>query len=269
MVLGRCRLANANERFGRYVLREAESRLTFALQESLYLESSRKRVVGVLTLKLLPGPAALTSNIPAPAGLPPAGGCYTDLPEYLRRGQQGIWTPKNRGHACFELCIRAHLADVGSWSPAERKVAAKARAAPFYDEPAPRGPGAALRDERRMVDVGLDFSMLPRGPVSFQDVDSFEEKNVGMVGIFVYEPLSEEWAASATTTLRPLREPSVEKPYLHEIVLLLCRQHFSLIYDFSKASSRRSLSLPPEQRSQTHCYNATTRARAPLLGSSR
>ncbi|OLP77412.1 hypothetical protein AK812_SmicGene42518 [Symbiodinium microadriaticum] len=218
----------------REVYSEAESRLTFALQESLYLESSRKRVVGVLTLKLLPGPAALTSNIPAPAGLPPAGGCYTDLPEYLRRGQQGIWTPKNRGHACFELCIRAHLADVGSWSPAERKVAAKARAAPFYDEPAPRGPGAALRDERRMVDVGLDFSMLPRGPVSFQDVDSFEEKNVGMVGIFVYEPLSEEWAASATTTLRPLREPSVEKPYLHEIVLLLCRQHFSLIYDFSK-----------------------------------
>ena len=69
--------------------------------------------------------------------------------------------------------------------------------------------------------------MLPRGPVSFQDIDCFEEKNVGMVGVFVYEPLSEEWAASATTTLRPLREPSVEKPYLHEIVLLLYRQHFS------------------------------------------
>ena len=89
-------LANADERFRRYVLRETESRLTFALQESLYLESSRKRVVGVLTLKLLAGPAALTSNIPAPAGLPAAGGCYKDLPEYLRSGKQGIWTPKNQ-----------------------------------------------------------------------------------------------------------------------------------------------------------------------------
>ena len=103
-------LARVDERFHRYIQREADSRLQFALQESNYTEDSRKRVVGVRTLMLLAGPAALTANIPAPAGLPAPGGCHQDLPAHLGHGDQGIWNPRNQDHKCFELCVRAHVA---------------------------------------------------------------------------------------------------------------------------------------------------------------
>ncbi|CAE7855129.1 unnamed protein product [Symbiodinium microadriaticum] len=183
-------LARVDERFHRYIQREADSRLQFALQESNYTEDSRKRVVGVRTLMLLAGPAALTANIPA----------------------------------------------------------AKARGPPFYDEPAPLGPGSMLRDKRKMVDIGLDFSMLPQGRVAFEDIDRFEVCNSGKVGVYVYEPLSVEWSVLGPSTVRPLREPSVDKPYQHEIILLLHRKHYSLIYNFSQTSSLRSQNLPEEMR---------------------
>ena len=252
-------LARVDERFRRYILRVADHKLEFALQETNYAEDSGKRVVGVRTLMLLAGPAALTANIPAPAGLPPSGGCYQDLPVHLRGGNQGIWNPRNVDHKCFELCVRAHVADVGQWSPQNRKEAAKARGAPFYDEPAPLGPGSARRDARKMVDVGLDFSTLPDGPVSFQDIDNFEAGNSGKVGVYVYEPMSVEWSVQGPSTVRPLREPSVEKPYEHEIVLLLHRGHYSLIYNFSQTSSLRSSNLPPEMRRATTHWHTCPR----------
>ena len=123
----------------------------------------------------------------------------------------------------------------------------------MQDEPPPSGPGARARDARKMVDMGLDFSMLPEGPVAFEHIDIFEAGNPGKVGVFVYEPLSAEWATAGSSTVRPLREPSVAKPYEHEIVLLLYRMHYSLVYDFSKVSSLRSKNLPAEmQRGTTH-----------------
>ena len=144
---------------------------------------------------------------------------------------------------------------VGDYSCYERKQAAKALGAPFFDEPPPSGPGARARGARKMVDIGLDFSMLPEGPVAFEHIDIFEAGNPGKVGVFVYEPLSDEWATASPSTVRPLREPSVVKPYEHEIILLLYRKHYSLIYDFSKVSSLRSKKLPVEmQRGTTHWH---------------
>ena len=126
----------------------ADDKIRHAIQESNYAEDSRKRFGGVLSLMVLTGPAALMANIPAPAGLPVDGGCRQDLPQHLRRGDQGIWNPQNRDHKCFELCVRAHVANVGGYSVAARKEAARVRGAPFYDEAAPRGPGAMARDRR-------------------------------------------------------------------------------------------------------------------------
>ena len=117
-------LARTDERFRRYILREADSRLNFALQESNYTEDSRKRVVGVRSLMILIGPAALAGNVPAPAGLPAPGGCHQDLPAHIYH--QGVWNPKNQDLKCFELCVRAHVAGVGDYSCYERKQAAKA-----------------------------------------------------------------------------------------------------------------------------------------------
>ena len=253
-------LARTDERFRRYILREADSRLQFALQESNYAEDIRKRVVGVRTLIVLAGTAALTANIPAPAGLPRDGGCYQQLPEHLRFGEQGVWNPKNmHDHRCFEYCIRAHVADVGRWSAEERKQAALLKGLPFFDEPAPKGRGAALRDFRKMVDIGLDFSVLPTTHVSFEDIDNFEGSNPDKVGVFVYEPMSVEWSVLGPSTVRPLREPSVEKPYEHEVILLVFRNHYSLIYNFSQTSSLRSKHLPDEMRKQTCCWHTCPR----------
>ena len=113
-----------------------------------------------------------------------------------------------------------------------------------------------------MVDIGLDFSMLPQGRVAFEDIDRFEVCNSGKVGVYVYEPLSVEWSVLGPSTVRPLREPSVDKPYQHEIILLLHRKHYSLIYNFSQTSSLRSQNLPEEMRRGTTHWHTCPRCQA-------
>ena len=140
----------------------------------------------------------------------------------------------------------------------ERATAANVKGRPFYDQPAKPGPRGSAPDERKMVPVDADFSMLPEGHVGFGDIDLFEAGNPH-IGIYVYKPVSTEWSATAPQTMKPLRSPSVEKPE-HEIVLLLHLNHYVLIYDFSKASSLRGGELPEEcRRENTHSWNSCHR----------
>ncbi|OLP94940.1 hypothetical protein AK812_SmicGene22987 [Symbiodinium microadriaticum] len=141
---------------------------------------------------------------------------------------------------------------VGKMDNGERRTAARVKGLPFYDQPARPGRRGSRADDRKMVPVNADFSMLPDGPVGFADIDLFQAGNPH-IGVYVYKPVSAEWSATAPRTMKPLRSPSVEKPE-HEIVLLHHQNHYVLIYDFSKASSLRSAELPEECRRDNTCH---------------
>ena len=95
---------------------------------------------------------------------------------------------------CASLLLPAFVspAEVIKWSANDRKVAAKARSAPYYDEAPPTGPGATHRDSRKMADIELDCSIHLNYPVFFEHNDIFENSNAGKVGVYVYEPASAE-----------------------------------------------------------------------------
>ncbi|CAE7644129.1 unnamed protein product [Symbiodinium sp. KB8] len=186
--------------------------------------------VGMLWINILTSPGELTANIPFPASVAEvAGGCW-----------------------CFEYCVRAYFHEVGKMDNGERRTAARVKGLPFYDQPARPGRRGSRADDRKMVPVNADFSMLPDGPVGFADIDLFQAGNPH-IGVYVYKPVSAEWSATAPRTMKPLRSPSVEKPE-HEIVLLHHQNHYVLIYDFSKASSLRSAELPEECRRDNTCH---------------
>ena len=248
-------LANPEERLRRYIIAGAERTIQDRLEHARFHNSTQK-FEGFLSLQIFTSPSREMAQLPAAPGRDFRGGCWLELPSHLRSGNKGLWSPKNSDHQCFRYCVMAHLLGCADWSIDDRKHAAGRLGRPFFNNPANR-PGKR-RGEKAFVDVfvehtAIDFSCLPQSsPVTFQDIEKFEESNAGLVEVFVYRWSSLSWVNEEYYYLMPVRSPSREEPAKATVLLLLHENHFVLIYDLNRLSSVRSCQFAASQRNVNH-----------------
>ena len=248
-------LANPEERLRRYIIAGAERTIQDRLEHARF-KNSMQKFEGFLDLQIFTSPSREMAQLPAAPGRNFRGGCWRELPLLLRRGNKGLWSPKNSDHQCFRYCVMAHLLGCAGWSVDYRKNAANRLGRPFFDNPLNR-PGKRQRDmepvEVFVEESVVDFSCLPPGsPVTFQDIEKFEESNAGLVEVFVYQWSSLSWLNDEYHYLMPVRSPSQEHSAKATVLLLLHESHYVLIYDLNKLSSVRSCQFAEPQKGASH-----------------
>ena len=233
-------LANPDQRLGRVisvVRQEFEQHL-----EHARWNNSLQTFEGFITIQIYSTPSRELAQLPAAPGRNFDGGCWKELPEILRQGNKGLWSPKNEDHNCFRYCVTADVVeDVGNMTPAARKRMASCTGLPFFPNRSGCSGGRPQKNvaEKPWLDWGIDFSTLPKdAPISLEDVERFEVANSGRLEIFVYQWSKIPWLGTEYQYLLPLRSPAVDGE--KTVLLLLHESHYVLIYDLNKLSSVRS-----------------------------
>ena len=126
--------------------------------------TTRSRSLRASDVQIYTTPSWELAQLPAAPGANFAGGCWKELPELLRRGKKGLWSPKNADSLCFRYCVMADLLGCRDWGNEYRKDVSCCNRRPFYNRPNGR-PSKVLRLSPADVYVNeqpIDFSMLPR-----------------------------------------------------------------------------------------------------------
>ncbi|CAE7377172.1 unnamed protein product, partial [Symbiodinium sp. CCMP2592] len=248
-------LANPDERLRRYIVSMAQRTLEDRLEHARF-HNSLQKFEGIIDMQIYTTPSRELAQLPAAPGANFAGGCWKELPELLKHGKKGLWSPKNADNKCFRYCVMAELLGCRDWGNEYRKKVSECRGRPFYDLPNGR-PSKRMRLSDPVGvyvnEQAIDFSMLPEeSAVAFEDIEKFELGNAGLVEIFVYQWSRVPWVNDDFHFLMPVRSPSLETQAARSILLLHHDNHYVLIYDFNQLSSTRSLSFPESQQASTH-----------------
>ena len=229
-------LADPAERLRRYVVAGSRRTLEDRLEHDRF-NNSQQKLEGIIDLQIFTSPSRELAQLPAAPGGAFEGGCWKELPELLKRGNKGLWSPKNGDHKCFRYCVMAHLLGCATWGRKYRQDAAECRGRPFYALP-PYRPSKAQR-ALPPVDVQvdgrvIDFSMLP------EDWRSMCTSGLPSLGLTKISSTSCQFAR------RPTGDAKVT------VLLLLRDSHFVLIYNLDQLSSARSIRLPGSQQAEGH-----------------
>ena len=136
-------LADPAERLRRYVVAGSRRTLEDRLEHARF-NNSQQKLEGIVDLQIFTSPSMELAQLPAAPGGAFEGGCWKELPELLKRGNKGLWSPKNGDHKCFRYCVMAHLLGCATWGRKYRQDAAECRGRPFYALP-PCRPSKAQR----------------------------------------------------------------------------------------------------------------------------
>ncbi|CAE7702831.1 unnamed protein product [Symbiodinium sp. CCMP2592] len=183
-------LANPDERLRRYIVSMAQRTLEDRLEHARF-HNSLQKFEGIIDMQIYTTPSRELAQLPAAPGANFAGGCWKELPELLKHGKKGLWSPKNADNKCFRYCVMAELLGCRDWGNEYRKKVSECRGRPFYDLPNGR-PSKRMRLSDPVGvyvnEQAIDFSMLPEeSAVAFEDIEKFELGNAGLVEIFVYQ----------------------------------------------------------------------------------
>ena len=247
-------LADPDERLNRII---TVARVQFEdRMEHARFNNSLQKFEGFLSFQIFTTPSRELAQLPAAPGQDFHGGCWKELPLLLRKGNQGLWSPKNQDNMCFRYCVMAHIMGCAVWSRKDRKTAAQCKGRPFYDRPPWRPSNAQRALPPVDVYVGeqvVNFDVLQEGSeVTLADIEKFEQANAGLIEVFVYQWSTIPWLNDDFQYLMPVRSPAGDASPKQTVLLLLHDRHYVLIYNFDTLSSVRSCRLPNSQQSEGH-----------------